>query len=62
MPDNASLLDKANMLDLTPFEETLFLDADTVVMDNPELDLKRQLNGVGLLNLRMPLGSTLQRN
>lgn len=29
----ASLLDKARMLDLSPFDETLFLDADTVVLD-----------------------------
>ena len=30
--DDATLLDKAGMLDLTPFDETLFLDADTVVL------------------------------
>ena len=41
LPDNASLLDKANMLDLTPFEETLFLDADTVVMDNLEFGFEK---------------------
>lgn len=33
LPDDASLLDKASMLDLTPFEETLFLDVDTVILD-----------------------------
>lgn len=33
LPDGATLLDKATMLDVTPFEETLFLDADTVVLD-----------------------------
>jgi len=30
---NATLLDKAQMLDISPFDETLFLDADTVVLD-----------------------------
>ena len=30
--DDATLLDKAGMLDLTPFDETVFLDADTVVL------------------------------
>jgi hypothetical protein len=29
---DVTLLDKAKMLDLSPFDETLFLDADTVVM------------------------------
>jgi hypothetical protein len=33
LPANANLLDKAKMLDLSPFESTLFLDADTVVLD-----------------------------
>jgi len=31
--EDSTLLDKAAMCDLTPFDETLFLDADTVVMD-----------------------------
>lgn len=30
----STLLDKARMLELTPFDETLFLDADTVVLDD----------------------------
>ena len=34
LSDDATLLDKAGMLDLSPFEETLFLDADTVVLGN----------------------------
>ncbi len=33
LPDNATLLDKAAMFDFTPFEETLFLDVDTVLLD-----------------------------
>lgn len=32
MPTGATLLDKAAMADLTPYEQTLFLDVDTVVM------------------------------
>ena len=32
LSDNATLLDKASILDLTPFDETVFLDADTVVL------------------------------
>jgi hypothetical protein len=34
LPAGSTLLDKARMLDLSPFEETLFLDADTVVLDD----------------------------
>ena len=33
LPAGATLLDKARMLDASPFEETLFLDIDTVVLD-----------------------------
>jgi hypothetical protein len=33
LPADSTLLDKATMADLTPFDETLFLDADTVVLD-----------------------------
>lgn len=32
LPDGATLLEKAQMFDLSPFDETLYLDADTVVM------------------------------
>ncbi|MAH83959.1 MAG: hypothetical protein CBB68_06300 [Rhodospirillaceae bacterium TMED8] len=32
LPDQSTLLDKATMLELSPFAETLFLDADTVVL------------------------------
>jgi len=32
LPEGSTLLDKARMLEMTPFEETLFLDADTVVL------------------------------
>lgn len=33
LPEGSTLLDKCRMFDLSPFEETLFLDADTVVLD-----------------------------
>ncbi len=33
LPPGSSLLDKASMARFSPFEETLFLDADTVVLD-----------------------------
>jgi hypothetical protein len=33
LPNGSTLLDKARMLDMTPFAETLFLDGDTVVLD-----------------------------
>ena len=34
LPDHATLLEKSAMLELSPFEETLYLDADTVVLDS----------------------------
>jgi len=33
LPENATRLDKPVMFDVTPFEETLYLDVDTVVLD-----------------------------
>ncbi len=41
MPQGASLLDKAGMLDITPFKETLFLDMDTVVLDSLDFGFKQ---------------------
>lgn len=32
LPDKSTLLDKARLFDFTPFEETVFLDVDTVVL------------------------------
>jgi hypothetical protein len=32
LPEKATLLEKSRMFDMTPFEETLYLDADTVVL------------------------------
>lgn len=32
LPVGSNLLDKADMIDFSPFEETLYIDADTVVM------------------------------
>lgn len=34
LPEGATLLDKARMFDLSPFDVTCFLDADTVAMGN----------------------------
>jgi len=34
LPSHATLLEKSAMLDLSPFDETLYLDADTVVLDS----------------------------
>lgn len=36
LPAGASLLDKAGMYDMSPFERTVFLDADTVVLADLE--------------------------
>jgi hypothetical protein len=33
LPDDSTLLSKARMYDLSPFDETLFLDADTIVLE-----------------------------
>jgi hypothetical protein len=33
LPDTATFLDKAAMMNFTPFEETLYLDVDTVVLN-----------------------------
>jgi hypothetical protein len=41
LPQNASLLDKAAMLDLSPFEETLFLDVDTIVLDRLDFGFEK---------------------
>jgi hypothetical protein len=32
LPESATLLEKSKMMAMTPFEETLFLDADTVIL------------------------------
>ena len=34
LPVGSTLLEKAQMMEFSPFEETLFLDADTVVLDD----------------------------
>lgn len=33
LPETSNFLDKASMMDYSPFDETLYLDADTVVLD-----------------------------
>src|SRR5262249_21975436 len=37
----SDFLDKAKMFDLAPFDETLFLDIDTVVLDNLDFGFER---------------------
>ncbi len=41
LPAEASLLDKAKMFSLSPFDETLYLDADTVVMDKLDFGFEK---------------------
>jgi len=41
LPDNSTLLDKARMLEYTPFKETLFLDMDTIVLGNLDFGFEK---------------------
>jgi hypothetical protein len=41
LPEGSTLLDKPKMYDLSPFEETLFLDADTVVLERLDYGFKK---------------------
>jgi hypothetical protein len=41
LPPDSTLLDKAAMCDFTPFEQTLYLDTDTVVLDRLEFGFDR---------------------
>jgi len=41
LPDGSTLLDKARLLDFTPFDETVFLDMDTVVLGNLDFGLRK---------------------
>jgi len=41
LPKDSTLLDKAKMLTLSPFETTLFLDTDTVVMDRLDFGFEK---------------------
>jgi len=41
LPDTATLLDKAAMFEMTPFEETVFLDVDTLVMGNLDFGFEK---------------------
>jgi len=43
LPDNSTLLDKAALFSFTPFEETLFLDVDTVVLDRLDFGFEMAL-------------------
>lgn len=41
LPPTSDFLDKATMFELSPFDETLFLDADTVVLDTLTFGFER---------------------
>lgn len=41
LPEGSNLLDKAQMFELSPYDETLFLDADTVVMDKLDFGFEK---------------------
>lgn len=41
LPEGSTLLDKSRMRDISPFATTLFLDADTVVMDRLDFGFER---------------------
>lgn len=41
LPHNSTLLDKSRMFDFTPFDETLYLDTDTVVMGRLDCAFER---------------------
>jgi hypothetical protein len=41
LPDSSTLLDKASMMRRSPFEETLFLDADTLVLGSLDFGFER---------------------
>lgn len=57
LPDGSGLLDKAGMLGLTPFEETLFLDGDTVVLDRLDFGFEKALrHGLALSICECPWG------
>jgi hypothetical protein len=44
LPPQSTLLDKAPMIEMSPFEQTLYLDVDTVVMDNLEFGFEKAAN------------------
>jgi hypothetical protein len=41
LPPEATLLDKSSMLEFTPFEQTLYLDTDTIVLDRLDFGFER---------------------
>jgi len=41
LPDTSNFLDKAAMMDYSPFEETLYLDTDTVVLDRLDFGFEK---------------------
>ena len=43
LPSESNLLDKAQMFELSPFDETLFLDADTVILGRLDYAFKKAI-------------------
>jgi hypothetical protein len=61
LPDGSTLLDKARMYDLSPFDQTLFLDADTVVMGNLDYGFEKAESAWHCpVRLRVPVGQTVR--
>ena len=57
LPEKATLLEKAKMFDLTPFEETLYIDADTVVLGRLDFGFdKAQRHGLACAICECPWG------
>ncbi len=55
LADTATLLDKAAMFEMSPFEETVFLDVDTMIMGNLEFGFtKARAHGVALCICECP--------
>jgi hypothetical protein len=55
LPEGSTLLDKARMYDLSPFDETLFLDADTVVLGRLDMGFEKAKDwGVALCICECP--------
>ncbi len=57
LPDDANVLDKAQMAAITPFEETLYLDADTMLLDRIDFGFEMATrHGIALVMGDCPWG------
>jgi hypothetical protein len=56
MPEGTTLLDKAKMCDLSPFDETMYIDADTVVLERLDFAFDRaSRHGIALCICECPI-------